>query len=309
MQLQTLRKSLLQRLERNDVQTRELDFLLEYALGLSRSQILSLGETEVREECQIALERLIDRLVAGEPLAYITAHQEFYGYDFVVTPSVLIPRSETERLVEKAISIFSNAVDSKLYSRVVVCDVGTGSGAILLSLLSELSRRYSRAQLRHHLFSGVDISDAALAVASFNAGRLGHEPLVKFRHGDLLSTLDKDLNSDLKDRGHDLARDEMFFLLLSNPPYIADAELLDDSVQNYEPSLALRGGASGMELPERLIEQFWQEANSFSHAEALIEIGHQQSHTVECVAQRIGFDGVEFIEDFHGIRRIALIKR
>ncbi len=301
MKLGALRKSLLDRSRTDGTTARDVDQLLEYALGLNRTQLLTYSDEDIAEETRAEVTALFERLDAGEPLAYITAHQEFYGYDFVVTPSVLIPRPETERLVERALEIFSEAMLSEEYARIEVYDVGTGSGAIILSLLSELRGRFNFAQLKKHSFTGVDISDSARAVAAFNSGRLGHDDLVRIVPGDLLSGLEEEPS--------DSQRKHRFFLLLSNPPYIADNEELDASVQNHEPAVALRGGPNGMELPERLLEEFWHKSGSFSSSCALIEIGHQQSHTVECVARRLGFEGVEFIEDFHGIRRVALIKR
>lgn len=171
---------------------------------------------------------LIKRRAAGEPLAYLLGKREFMSLEFKVTPAVLIPRPETELLVETVLELASRD------QPVSICDVGTGSGAIAVSLAYYLPR----AQV-----TAIDISPPALEIARYNAEQ--HGVKVRFLEGDLLAPV---------------AAGEQFDFICANLPYISEEEYtrLDPEVRSYEPRLALWGAGDGLELYRRLVPQAWQ---------------------------------------------------
>jgi release factor glutamine methyltransferase len=210
---------------------------------------------------------------------YITGHQEFYGLDFRVTPHVLIPRPETEHLVETVLLWAMQFHDERTLQ---IADVGTGSGAIAVALATHLAGAR---------FTATDISEAALAVARQNARANGCEDRIQFRHGDLLC-------------GADAAS---FDAIVSNPPYIAagDAATMQREVVEHEPHTALFAGDDGLEIYRRLIPA----AYAALREEGLLalEIGHGQRDALAELLQ--GWNEVRFIDDYQGIPRIVLALR
>ena len=207
-------------------------------------------------------------------MQYILGETEFYGLTFKVTPEVLIPRPETEHLVEAALERVSRAASVR------ICDVGTGSGAIAVALAQKLPR----AQL-----TAVDLSPAVLAVAGENAERHRVEGRIRFVESNLLDGL----------------RDERFDLVLSNPPYVRDDEVLEVQVRDYEPHAALFAGPTGLEVYQRLIPQAHKAL--VPGGWLLMEIGHgQRSALAELLA---GWENVNFKDDLQGIPRVAIAQR
>jgi release factor glutamine methyltransferase len=207
-------------------------------------------------------------------MQYILGETEFYGLTFKVTPEVLIPRPETEHLVEAALNHVSRAASVR------ICDVGTGSGAIAVALAQKLPR----AQL-----TAVDLSPAVLAVAGENAERHRVEGRIRFVESNLLDGL----------------RDERFDLVLSNPPYVRDDEVLEVQVRDYEPHAALFAGPTGLEVYQRLIPQAHKAL--VPGGWLLMEIGHgQRSALAELLA---GWENVNFKDDLQGIPRVAIAQR
>jgi release factor glutamine methyltransferase len=197
------------------------EVLLAHALNRERQYLYAHPEEELTEVAWIHYGRYLHQRLQGKPTQYITGRQEFYGREFRVTPDVLIPRPETEHLIESSLT--------RLRPGDKVLDVGTGSGAIAITIALETSA---------HVYA-TDISIAALRIASENARKL-HAP-VTFIAADLISCF----------------ADVTFDVVASNPPYVpkTDHPALQREVRDYEPEVALFGGPSGLEIYERLIPE------------------------------------------------------
>lgn len=226
--------------------------LASHVTSHPREWIIAHPETEVTESQFIELESAITRLIDGEPLAYITGRRSFYGLDLLVDNRVLIPRPETELLVEMAIQWLNSHP-----TRRKVADIGTGSGAIAIAVAANVPDARILA---------TDISSEALEVATVNARRLQVADSITFQQNDLLSGLN-----------------EKFDLLLSNLPYIPTADLNLLAVGKYEPNLALDGGADGLQLIQKLLDQFTQ--NALPGACIILEIQYNQANHVIHIAE------------------------
>lgn len=254
----------------------EVEVLLSECLGCNRSLLALELEKEVTADHLEQFVGWIDRRAQGEPMAYIRGKKEFWSLDFYVDRRVLIPRPETELLVEQALSsmIKSEAVN--------VADIGTGSGVLGIALAKER---------KGWNFVAVDSSKEALEVAAQNAQSHGVADRIEFREGDLCAPLQNR-------RGN-------FDLVVANLPYIprSDLEGLSVDVKNYEPLQALDGGADGLELIFRLV----QEARSClqSRGWLLLEIGLGQVSVVIGRMKQLGFREVHSREDLQGIPRIV----
>lgn len=192
------------------------EVLLAHAIGCERTWLYAHSTDELRELWWIHYGRYLHERLKGKPTQYITGHQEFYGRDFRVTRDVLIPRPETEHVIEAALAVKADTI----------LDVGTGSGAIAITLALETRVRVV----------ATDISPAALEIAKENATRLGAS--VDFVACDLTGAL----------AGR-------FDLIVSNPPYVPKTESLPREVRDFEPELALYGGEDGLEIYRRLIPE------------------------------------------------------
>lgn len=266
---------------------REAHHLLGHVLGLSEAQVLARDDQPVPPEAEAAFRRLLERRLAGEPVAYLLGAREFYGRPFRVDRRVLVPRPETEHLVEAAL-----APELGLPDRARVLDVGTGSGAIALTLALE------RPGWR---VVAADLSPAALAVARDNARRF-----------DLLGASSGDGDRRLRLVASDLAsalRLADFDLLVSNPPYIAreEAAALSPEVRDFEPPGALFGDApSGTGIASRLLEGLEELPPD---APVILEIGHGQLEAVLELARRHGRRPARTITDYAGIPRVVVLTR
>jgi release factor glutamine methyltransferase len=221
---------------------------------------------------------LIERRLAGEPIQYITGEAEFYGLPFHVNRDVLIPRPETEHLVEKAMALAAEFVRPK------IVDVGTGSGAIAVALAHALPFAEITA---------TDISADAQAVAKANVARNGVADRVRFFKGDLLEAV----------------AGEHFDIVISNPPYVpeSDRTTLDVEVRDYEPAQALFAGEDGLQIYRRLIPAAFDALVPGGYL--ALEIGYGQRAGIEALLVREGFAGIEFIPDLQGIARVAVARR
>jgi len=230
--------------------------LLAQTLGVSRTQLLSRLERPLPIGKHGDYQALIDRCESGEPLAYVLGHREFYALDFVVDPRVLIPRPETELLIETAILI-ANARSETPRATYFIADIGTGSGAIAVTLA---------VHLPHACVIATDISADAIAVASHNAQRHGVSERVTFKIGDLLEPLDTPVD-----------------LLVANLPYVRSGEWdgLSRSIRGHEPAIAFNGGADGLYMVNRLLRAAPRSIRTggailleigASHGEAAIEL-------------------------------------
>ena len=237
----------------SDTARLDAEVLMAHALGVSRSDLLL---RHMRDGAPAGFAALVARRVGHEPVAYITGHQEFFGLDFAVSPAVLIPRGDSETLVEAALAHGGARR---------VLDCGTGSGALLLAVLANLPGATG---------TGIDRSGAALAVAAANARSLGLAARVTLREADW-------------DRpGWTEAIDPPFDLILANPPYVEDAAPLAPSVRAHEPAGALFAGAEGLDAYRVLIPQL--PALLAPGGTALVEIGASQAEAVGAIAAGAG---------------------
>jgi release factor glutamine methyltransferase len=240
--------------------------------------------THLEEELPVAeaarYSRLIERRSQGEPIQYITGETEFYGLPFRVTLDVLIPRPETEHLVEKVIELAAQ------FKNPHIVDVGTGSGAIAVALAHELARAQLQAQV-----TAIDLSSQALKIAEENARRNG--VYLRFLQGDLLAPV----------------AGERFEIIVSNPPYVPseDRASLSIEVRDYEPALALFAGEDGLEVYRRLIPAAFDALTPGGFV--ALEIGFGQSSAIATLLIGSGFEQIEFIPDLQGIPRVACARR
>ena len=245
--------------------------LLMHLLGIERATLIAHPERKLEREDQAAYQRLIERRLTFEPIQYITGTVEFYGLTLAVAPGVLIPRPETELLVE--------AILARVPPAVRILDVGTGSGAIAIALAKHLPQAEVHA---------VDISVEALRIAGANAAN--NQVEILFTESDLLASVEGSFDA-----------------IVSNPPYIAqfEAPSLATQVRDHEPPIALFGGASGLEIYERLIPQ--AHAAVRSGGLLALEIGYGQRDSIASLLT--DWDAVEFLADLQGIPRVALARR
>ena len=245
----------------------EARILLSHALNCSRVQLVIRSQDELTPQQVTEVSALFMRRMQGEPIAYLTGEREFYGLAFEVTPDVLIPRHETELLVELGIE--------RLPKGGSALDLGTGSGAIAVSLA------HARRDVR---VTAADVSEPALAVARRNAAR--HAP-VRFIHSDWYAHIDG-----------------QYDLIVSNPPYIAASDShLSQGDLRFEPRSALTDGANGMMhiaaitdgAPRRLQADGW----------LLMEHGHDQAAAVRALLQKSGWRNVQSWQDLAGIERVS----
>lgn len=247
--------------------------LLAWTLGADRAYLLAHGDAALTDEQAARFAALVARRAAGEPVAYILGRRAFYDREFIVTPAVLIPRPETELLLERALAFVRGRAHT------VAVDVGTGSGALAVTLAALCPGAQVHA---------VDISPAALEVARRNAAL--HAAPVTFHQGDLLGPL--------------WAAGVQVDLLLANLPYIASDELPALAVSRFEPALALDGGADGLALVRRLLAQ--APALLRPGALALLEIGAGQGAAALALA-RAALRPVDagVLPDYAGLDRVV----
>jgi release factor glutamine methyltransferase len=253
---------------------RHAELLLMRVLGCDRTYLLTHPEMQLTAEQSAVYDAWLTRRARHEPVQYIVGEQEFFGLKFRVTPDVLIPRPETEHLVEAALARAGR--ESALH----IADVGTGSGAIAVALAHALPRARVTA---------LDISATALAVAQKNAKSHGVSDRIRFLQSDLLTAV----------------AGERFDIIASNPPYVAEGEELESQVRDYEPAFALFAGPEGLDIYRRLIPQAQDALRPGGWL--LLEIGHGQRGAV---AQLLaGWGNVSFVTDLQGIPRVACAQR
>ena len=257
----------------------EAQVLLALALGVTRTQILTGTYLSPTSEQTAEFDRLVEARASRVPLAYLRGNQEFYGLEFVVTPATLIPRPETEMLVEIALRWIGEANQE---TKIRFADVGTGTGCLPISVLAHASRSVRAI--------AIDVSLAALAVAKVNA--MCHDVY------SFLALSKTDLLSGIADRSLDF--------LLSNPPYIETAtlETLQPEVRDYEPRLALDGGEDGLEIYRRLLPEAARVLKPDPIGKFAVEVGMGQAQAVAEIAERAGFDKVQILPDLAGIERV-----
>ena len=257
---------------------REASSLLSFVLGKDRTFLISHAEDPVDDDSLSQLREFVERRAAGEPLQYITGVQDFYGREFRVTPDVLIPRPETELLIEEALQLTGKDA--------FICDVGTGSGCIALTLLCELPNARAVA---------VDKSAAALEIAKLNAAKQSVADRTVFLVSDCFDALNRD--------------EFQFDLIVSNPPYVSAAALtgLQREVRDHEPLVALSPGPDGLSVIRRLLTEAPAYLKPNGHM--LMEIGFDQGEAVRNLIDESVWSLLEVRPDLQCIPRIVVLQK
>ncbi len=258
---------------------KEAEMLITEALHISKSEFYS-GDLEISDETSKHIDSLAERRAHGEPIQYIIGYVDFYGLKINVGKGVLIPRPETELLVEEAIKQLKRFTVHG--PRFTVLDLCTGSGCIALALAKHLPQS---------IVYGVDRSEAAMVYATQNV--IGNSiKNVHFKIGDLFEPV----------------RNMKFDCIVSNPPYIKRSEIktLQKEVRDYEPIEALDGGQDGLDFYRRI----FRKSPEFLKKDAVVilELGYDQADDIKEIARGAGFKELRFIEDYAGIHRIAVGK-
>ena len=306
MQLKAALTTAVERLEAAEIGSPRLnaETLLMFVLGVNRAYLYAHPELELNPEEQANYDQVIAQRATGMPSQYITGHQEFWGLDFVVTPAVLIPRPETEHLVETVIEL-AREHQQRSAARLRLVDVGTGSGCVALALANELPFAEVYA---------TDISAEALEIATANAVRLQLDSRVKFLQRDVLRPLSNSvILSKQASPGRtasiptDVLRDLDF--VVSNPPYVAysEADKVQGSVKEFEPQSAVFAGEHGLDVITRLIAQ--AHAALKGGGWLAIEIGYSMRDQVLGLLDAAWWEDIRVVPDLQGIPRVIAAKR
>ncbi len=258
--------------------------ILSHILEKDRAWLITHNNDSLNNERLRLFADAIDRRSTREPLQYIIGRQEFWGLEFIVAHDVLIPRPETELVVETAIKVLQHAS-----TQTTIVDLCTGSGCVAVSLAKELANA--------RIFA-VDKSSQALAVARENAQRHGVSDRIRFLEGDLYAPLE-----ELDIRG-------LVDVITANPPYIrsGDLPMLQPEVRDYEPELALIAGTEGTEIQQKIIER----ATVFleKHGTLIMEMGMGQAEILKrMVDEARTYDRPEILKDLAGIDRVLVVKK
>lgn len=271
---------------------RDAETLLLHHIGKDKAWLIAHGDEEFAGCSSIGYAALLERRRKGEPIQYIVGECEFYGLPFRVTPDVLIPRPETEHLVEKIIDLASQLgapsnpgargfnLETGETMPLRVLDVGTGSGAIAIALATKLPNA---------VITAIDISEPALSIARENGARNEVTERIRYLQGDLLAPV----------------AGERFEIIVSNPPYVPDTDraLIAVEVREHEPHVALFGGHDGLEIYRRLIPA--AHAVLVPGGYLAFEFGFSQQSDIESLLTAAGFENIEFTHDLQGIPRVA----
>jgi release factor glutamine methyltransferase len=250
----------------------ESELLLRHVLEIDRVQLYQDLNRELSPQQEATFWHLIERRLSGEPTAYIIGHREFYGLDFYVDANVLIPRPETELLVEKALKLAEN------HPTISIAEVGTGCGAIAISLALNLPQAKIYA---------IDISPAALKVALANCQKHGVVDRICLLRGDMLNPLPEPVD-----------------LIIANLPYVKKTELRQVSPAGFEPLLALNGGPDGLEKIRQLCPHLSNKLRPKGCL--LLEIGQGQGKTVTTLLKSLfPLAKIEITTDLSGIDRVV----
>lgn len=257
------------------------ELLLSHVLDTQRIMLYANFDKTVAPSHLDTLRPLVKRCGAHEPLAYLIGHTEFYSLRFVLTPDVLIPRPETEGLVEKAID-FLRALDTP---EPKVLDLCTGSGCIA----GAIAKNVPSAKL-----TATDISKNAIRIAQKNFQSLGIGDRIETRTGDLFDAIEPG---------------ETFDLIVSNPPYVTDGEYenLDPNVKDYEPAQALKAGPEGLDLIEKIIQA--APASLAPKAALILEMGYRHGSNVQNLLQNANYTDIRIHKDHAGHDRIAFARK
>jgi release factor glutamine methyltransferase len=289
----------------------DLELLIAHELKKSREFVLTYPETELTKNQEASTKQLIKRRLSHEPLAYILGHKEFYGLNFKVTKDTLIPRPETELLVEKALQEISSAKDTSLN----IIDVGTGSGNIIISVAKNLKNKKIN-------YFGIDISKDALKVASYNARKINPDKKINFLHGNLLEPLFQNLPADrqglkFKITCLPVGMENSQILILANLPYLSKKiySATAANVRKFEPKSALYSPQSGLEHYKKLLKQIGNIRKKFFmpacpvgrfHISCFMEISPEQKKPLHALIKNfLPSAKIKFQKDLAGKWRIC----
>ncbi|MBD0325101.1 MAG: peptide chain release factor N(5)-glutamine methyltransferase [Pyrinomonadaceae bacterium] len=261
---------------------REAGSLLAHATAHDRTFLIMHADDLLSLDEMKRFRELVERRSSGEPLQYITGRQEFFSLDFEVTPDVLIPRPETELLVETALELLKETEQPQP----LICDVGTGSGCIIITLLHERTKARGVA---------IDISPPALRVAARNAARLNVHDRLTFIASDCFSAL--------------RASSVRFKMIVSNPPYVSSGVMdgLQREVREHEPRVALTPGADGLLIIRRIAAEAAGFLDSGGHL--LLEIGFDQHKSVAQLFDPQVWQLLDIHKDLQGIPRTVAVRK
>lgn len=280
MPLKLILEQAVRYLEENAVGSprRNAEMLMMFVLGCDRAYLYAHPERELTAVERERYQEALAERARGVPTQYITGHQEFWGLDLMVSPAVLIPRPETEHVVEATLELARGAPSPR------IVDVGTGSGAIALALAHELPEA--------HIWA-VDISPAALEMSRANAARLELNGRVQFVESDLLACFDES---------------ERFDFVVSNPPYVGDEEQdkVQREVRKFEPRVSVFAGPEGMDTIRRLIPQ--AHAHLSPGGWLLVEMGFTQEQRVRRLLPG-EWTEVRAVPDLQGIPRVMVARK
>lgn len=313
MTLQNLKSQIIKELSQVSPSAKlDAEVLLSYSLGFSKTELLLKRDYEIPADKEAWLLDATARRATGLPIAYITGHKEFYGYDFIVSPDVLIPKPDTEILVERAVDVILSMMDARGENLLTVCDMCTGSGCIAIAVAKTLLEDERVAPEQLPKFTLADISEPALDIAQRNAEALlgQYGGLVKSRFNFVRTNLFDAITDAIK-----------YDVILSNPPYIPHTmvdELLQDG--RSEPRLALDGDITlegdralatdgsgkaaddGLEIIRNLIPQ--AQAHLAPRGTVLMETGEYNAEATAALAEAAGFN-TEIHRDLEGQLRVV----
>lgn len=286
--------------ENKDLEKEAISIILIEKIFKTKANLLASYDQDINNYDIVYIDSLLDLyLIDNKPVQYITGKAYFYGNTFNVNQNVLIPRPETELLCEKAISEIILYTKKYNLGKIKILDIGTGSGAIIVTIAKELSSNLLKLNNIDCEFVAVDISKEALEVAKGNALlnglNIGTNNNIIFKQSDLFSSL------------NDYTNGNKFNIIISNPPYIEDDAKLDKIVYDNEPHLALFGGIDGLDYYKRIIN----DSSKYLSDKGIIifEIGYNQGEALKTLAkEKYPNANVNVIKDYAGLDRIVVIK-
>lgn len=285
MKIGELLKSGIKELKKEKINTARIDceMILSEILRKDKSFLYIHPEKKLTAKQAVFFEKQISKRIKGWPIAYLIKYKEFYGLKFKVNKHTLVPRPETEILIDSA---FNFLFDFKNNKKINVYDIGTGSGCIILSFANRLKQNIN--SFCNFKFIGIDISPKALETAKLNAQKLKLKKDIKFIKGDLLSPIKKFNNNEIH-------------VFLANLPYLTKNQIINSSSIKKEPKMALDGGIKGIKYYRKLIQQIKKLYKNNFIFWAIFEIDPKQAKTLKNIIQsEFGYINLNFIKDYSG---------
>ena len=279
-------------LQSNNISDADFDAfaLLEYVTGVAKSDYFFKKGDEISDSCYERYIELIERRSKRVPLQHITNRQNFFGYDFYVDSNVLIPRQDTEVLIEKILEVIEANFNVEISSDISILDMCTGSGCIAITLYKELIKRGFNIEV-----TAADISKDALMVAKKNIENL----LGKSALNNTFHIIESDMFSSI-------SPSKKYDIIVSNPPYIPtkDIEKLEPEVRDYDPIMALDGDIDGLRFYRRIIKESsnYLDNNGF----IAFEIGYNQGDDVKSLLEEKGYKDIHIYKDLGGLDRVII---